>query len=148
MPLWECPQFLGDPSEEDPPVPIPNTAVKLLSPDGTARASVWESRTSPGLIQRPPVRRRPFVSHEVLLPAVDQPSKTANELHIVLVQRTLPDLGQILLELFQIPRRHQTNVYRGVCHHEAVAHSGRRQASPLGISARRANARRTARHRQ
>ena len=45
-----CHQFLGDPSEEDPPVPIPNTAVKLLSPDGTARASVWESRTSPGLI--------------------------------------------------------------------------------------------------
>ena len=30
-----CP-FLGDLSEEDPPVPIPNTAVKLLSPDGTA----------------------------------------------------------------------------------------------------------------
>ena len=29
-------QFLGDPSEEDPPVPIPNTVVKLLSPDGTA----------------------------------------------------------------------------------------------------------------
>ena len=45
-----CPQFLGDLSEEDPPVPIPNTVVKLLSPDGTARASVWESRTSPGLI--------------------------------------------------------------------------------------------------
>ena len=44
-----CHQFLGDPSEEDPPVPIPNTVVKLLSPDGTARASVWESRTSPGL---------------------------------------------------------------------------------------------------
>src|SRR5437763_1501707 len=45
-----CPQFLGDPSEEDPPVPIPNTEVKLLSPDGTARVSVWESRKSPGLI--------------------------------------------------------------------------------------------------
>src|ERR1035437_118487 len=56
-----CHQFLGDPSEEDPPVPIPNTAVKLLSPDGTARASVWESRTSPGLNQRPSLRRRPFV---------------------------------------------------------------------------------------
>src|SRR5512147_1665881 len=49
-------QFLGDQSERDPPVPIPNTEVKPLSPDGTARASVWESRTSPGLIQeaRPP----------------------------------------------------------------------------------------------
>jgi hypothetical protein len=27
--------------------PIPNTEVKPFSPDGTARASVWESRTSP-----------------------------------------------------------------------------------------------------
>src|ERR1039457_6459290 len=55
-----CHQFLGDPSEEDPPVPIPNTAVKLLSPDGTARASVWESRTSPGLIQRPSLFAKAF----------------------------------------------------------------------------------------
>ena len=38
---------LGDHSEGDPPVPIPNTEVKPLSPDGTARASVWESRTLP-----------------------------------------------------------------------------------------------------
>src|ERR1017187_8822330 len=67
--FWGCHQFLGDPSEEDPPVPIPNTAVKLLSPDGTARASVWESRTSPGLIQRPSLMRRPFVfSGTVFLP--------------------------------------------------------------------------------
>ena len=56
--LWSCPQFLGDHSEEDPPVPIPNTAVKLLSPDGTARASVWESRTSPGLIRKKPAPKR------------------------------------------------------------------------------------------
>jgi hypothetical protein len=41
-------RLLGDHSEEDPPVPIPNTAVKLLSPDGTAQATVWESRKSPG----------------------------------------------------------------------------------------------------
>ena len=40
--------ILGDHSEGDPPVPIPNTEVKPLSPDGTARASVWESRKSPG----------------------------------------------------------------------------------------------------
>jgi hypothetical protein len=40
-------QVLGDPSEGVPPVPIPNTEVKPFSPDGTARASVWESRTSP-----------------------------------------------------------------------------------------------------
>ena len=41
--------LLGDSSERDPPVPIPNTAVKPLSPDCTARASVWESRKLPGL---------------------------------------------------------------------------------------------------
>ena len=38
---------LGDRSEGVPPVPIPNTEVKPLSPDGTACASVWESRKSP-----------------------------------------------------------------------------------------------------
>src|SRR5512139_536021 len=30
------------------PVPIPNTAVKPSSADGTARVAWWESRTSPG----------------------------------------------------------------------------------------------------
>ena len=30
------------------PVPIPNTTVKLHSADGTARETVWESRSSPG----------------------------------------------------------------------------------------------------
>ena len=38
---------LGDRSEGVTPVPIPNTAVKPLSPDGTAWATVWESRKSP-----------------------------------------------------------------------------------------------------
>ena len=47
-------EFLGDPSEEVPPVPIPNTEVKLLSPDGTARASVWESRKLPELKSKSP----------------------------------------------------------------------------------------------
>ena len=41
-------QFLGDLSEGVPPVPIPNTEVKPFSPDCTARASVWETRKSPG----------------------------------------------------------------------------------------------------
>ena len=31
------------------PVPIPNTTVKPLEADGTARETVWESRWSPGL---------------------------------------------------------------------------------------------------
>src|SRR5688572_29285062 len=42
----------GGCSERDPPVPIPNTAVKPLSADGTARATVWESRSSPGIDSR------------------------------------------------------------------------------------------------
>src|SRR5579862_2008370 len=49
-------QVLGDCSERDPPVPIPNTEVKPLSPDGTARASVWESRTLPRLNRAPAER--------------------------------------------------------------------------------------------
>ena len=40
--LLDCPQFLGDLSEEDPPVPIPNTEVKLFSADGTAALAVGE----------------------------------------------------------------------------------------------------------
>ena len=39
--------FFGGDGEEDTPVPIPNTEVKLFSADGTAREAVWESRTPP-----------------------------------------------------------------------------------------------------
>ena len=53
-------RFLGDRSEEDPPVPIPNTVVKLLSPDGTAQATVWESRKLPGSNKRPDPPIGPF----------------------------------------------------------------------------------------
>ena len=42
-------RILGDSSEGVTPVPIPNTEVKPLSPDGTACASVWESRKLPEL---------------------------------------------------------------------------------------------------
>ena len=41
--------FLGDHGEGETPVPIPNTAVKPFSADGTAWVTVWESRTSPRL---------------------------------------------------------------------------------------------------
>ena len=37
----------GDNSEEATPDPIPNSEVKLFCVDGTARVTVWESRTSP-----------------------------------------------------------------------------------------------------
>ena len=40
-------KIFGEYSVEETPVPIPNTAVKLYSADGTALATVWESRTSP-----------------------------------------------------------------------------------------------------
>ena len=34
----------GDDSKEDPPVPMPNTEVKLLNVDDTWRVTAWESR--------------------------------------------------------------------------------------------------------
>ena len=46
--------FYGGHSKEDPPVPIPNTEVKLFCADGTARATVWESRTPPFFIAQKP----------------------------------------------------------------------------------------------
>ena len=46
-------QFLGDYSEGETPVPIPNTVVKPLSADGTAWEAAWESRTLPRLNLKP-----------------------------------------------------------------------------------------------
>ena len=49
--LFDCREFVEiitlfcGHSEKDPPVPIPNTDVKLLSADGTAWATMWESRS-------------------------------------------------------------------------------------------------------
>ena len=40
----------GGHGEEETPVPIPNTEVKLLSADGTALETGWESRSPPGFI--------------------------------------------------------------------------------------------------
>ena len=40
--------FPGGNSEEATPVPIPNTEVKLSRADGTAGATLWESRSLPG----------------------------------------------------------------------------------------------------
>jgi hypothetical protein len=39
--------FFGGDSKGETPVPIPNTEVKPFSADGTARVTVWESRTLP-----------------------------------------------------------------------------------------------------
>ena len=41
-----CVSYMGgDDDGEVPPVPIPNTEVKLFSADGTWWATAWESRT-------------------------------------------------------------------------------------------------------
>src|SRR5436309_2643734 len=43
-------RFSGGCVERVTPVPIPNTEVKPLGADGTARATAWESRKPPGLL--------------------------------------------------------------------------------------------------
>ena len=40
--------YPGDASGEEPPVPIPNTEVKLSSAEDTRGATPWENRSSPG----------------------------------------------------------------------------------------------------
>ena len=42
----------GDDSKEDPPVPMPNTEVKLLNVDDTWRVTARESRKLPELMAR------------------------------------------------------------------------------------------------
>src|SRR2546427_9270567 len=47
-------RFSGGCVERATPVPIPNTEVKPLGADGTARATAWESRKPPGLLNTSP----------------------------------------------------------------------------------------------
>ena len=42
-------------SQEVPPVPIPNTEVKLYDADGTAGVTLWESRLSLSALYKPPI---------------------------------------------------------------------------------------------
>ena len=49
-------KFSGGCVERVTPVPIPNTEVKPLGADGTARATVWESRKPPGLFMKSPLK--------------------------------------------------------------------------------------------
>ena len=46
-------QFSGDYNDEDPPVPIPNTEVKLVSAENTCGLPCWEYRSSPDFIYSP-----------------------------------------------------------------------------------------------
>ena len=43
-------RYSGGYSEGATPVPISNTEVKSFSADGTARVTVWESRTPPDTV--------------------------------------------------------------------------------------------------
>ena len=45
--MGEAARFSGGYSEEVTPVPIPNTVVKLLSAEGTWRATAWEIMSPP-----------------------------------------------------------------------------------------------------
>src|SRR5256885_13069238 len=45
------PKVSGGDIDEATPDPIPNSEVKLVGADGTAREAVWESRTLPGFIR-------------------------------------------------------------------------------------------------
>ena len=49
--------FSGDYIEGETPVPIPNTAVKPASADGTWGVTPWESRTPPGFLHEGPSPR-------------------------------------------------------------------------------------------
>ena len=63
-------EFLGGYAEGVTPVPIPNTEVKPLWADGTARVAVWESRSPPGIYIKSPLLIREagaFFRFETLL---------------------------------------------------------------------------------
>ena len=45
-------QVSGGNGGGETPLPIPNREVKPSSADGTARETVWESRTPPGVLRR------------------------------------------------------------------------------------------------
>ena len=53
----EAKRFLGGYAEGVTPVPIPNTEVKPLWADDTARVAVWESRSPPGILSKRPATR-------------------------------------------------------------------------------------------
>ena len=56
--LQSADKFSGGYGEGVPPVPIPNTEVKPLIADGTARETVWESRTLPDFFCDPRTAQR------------------------------------------------------------------------------------------
>ena len=81
-------QVSGDRTERVTPVPIPNTEVKPLRADGTARATLWETRSLPGLNQKAPLlatskKRRFFCTSGHFISANDiHPVKSRGALRI------------------------------------------------------------------
>ena len=53
-------KFSGGYCEEATPDPIPNSEVKLASADGTARVTMWESRTLPEIHYEGELKGSPF----------------------------------------------------------------------------------------
>ena len=47
MYIWHVPNVVGVFNGEGPPVPIPNTEVKLTSAENTCLATDWENRSMP-----------------------------------------------------------------------------------------------------
>ncbi len=66
------PPFPGGDRRGVTPVPIPNTVVKPSTADGTARVTVWESRSLPGFIRKPEID---MVSGFALYECRDLPSQ-------------------------------------------------------------------------
>ena len=54
------PEVVGVFNDEGPPVPIPNTEVKLISAENTCLATDREDRSMPTLKEKPPLSRRFF----------------------------------------------------------------------------------------
>src|SRR6058998_3174901 len=62
MTKFKRPEYAGGHRIRVTPVPIPNTEVKPDTADGTAWATVWESRSLPAVIQtKGPISIGPFV---------------------------------------------------------------------------------------
>ena len=65
-------ETVGVDDGEVPPVPIPNTEVKLISVENTWRATAWEDRAVPTQIQKSDSHfaGRFFVVHKILIKIV------------------------------------------------------------------------------
>ena len=75
---WSA-KFCGGFGERETPVPIPNTAVKPLSADDTARATLWESRSPPHSLSSEPYFEPPGSKCGELIPSAGQVPRELSE---------------------------------------------------------------------